>query len=332
MRIAIRLLICGSVFLLTPALVPASWAAGEEASRAEDRFECVVLPYQVLDLSSGVSGRLASVYVERAERVRAGQVLADLESKVEQVNLSLARTRAGMGSEVGLRNAGLSFDERRLARFDDLHQRNMISAQDLDEASRAASLSQWQVVLAKDNQRLAALEARRAEAMLALRSVASPVDGVVVERYKSPGEYVDEEPILRVAQLDPLRIEVIVPLEHYRAFAPGLQAAVYPETSPDTPWQAAITAVDAVADPASGTFRARLDFPNPDHRYLAGIKCTARLLGTREAATVDVPAPGPDAVATPNHGRSPRHAVSSPLQSADVACASCAPTLAGSNR
>ncbi len=266
----------------------------QAADNAED-LECVVMPYRVLDLSSGVSGRLERVLVERAERVSAGQPLADLESQVEHANLTLARARAGMNSEVQLRASGLDFDQRRLARIDNLQAKKVVSVQDQDEAARAAKLGQWQLAVAQDNLRLAKLDTGRAEAALALRRVVSPFDGVVVERFKSPGEFVDKEAILRVAQLDPLRIEVIVPIARYREFAVGQTVTVYPETDPELPWQAPVTAVDAVGDPASGTFRARLEYPNPGQHHLAGIKCMARLAGAvaapggKSPASADAP-------------------------------------------
>lgn len=278
-----RLLACAAAMLCAGVL------AGRAALAEEAMFECVVMPHSVLDLSSGVSGRLAEVHVDRAERITAGQVLAALESNVEQATFRLASARASMHSEVHLREARLEYDARRQSRLDNLAVNHVASAQDVDDAERDAVLAEWQVRLAKDNLRLAALEAERASASLDLREVTSPFDGVVVERFKSPGEYVDEEPVLRVARLDPLRVEVIVPIAYHGQFHAGMKARVLPETHPDNTWLAAVTAVDAVGDPASGTFRARLELPNPEGKLLAGIKCTAALEG-------DDPLQSPDGV------------------------------------
>jgi len=263
--------------VLTGVVLLLSVLAAGSARGEEETFECVVVPHSVLDLSSGVSGRLDSVHVDRAARVSAGQVLAELESHVERATLRLASARAAMRSELNLREARLEYDERRQNRMANLSLNRVASAQDVDDAERDAVLAGWQVRVAKDNLELAALEAERASASLELREVLSPFEGVVVERFKSPGEYVDEEPILRVARLDPLRVEVIIPIQHHARFRPGLDARVFPETSPDEPWVAEVTAVDAVGDPASGTFRARLELPNPEGKLLAGIKCMASL-------------------------------------------------------
>ena len=47
---------------------------------------------------------------------------------------------------------------------------------------------------------------------------------MVVERYVSPGEYVDGQPLLRVAQIDPLRVEVIIPAQIFGRIIPGMTA------------------------------------------------------------------------------------------------------------
>ena len=46
-----------------------------------------------------------------------------------------------------------------------------------------------------------------AAAQLGLRTVRSPFNGVVVDRYVNVGERVEDKPLLRVAVIDPLRVE-----------------------------------------------------------------------------------------------------------------------------
>ena len=58
------------------------------------------------------------------------------------------------------------------------------------------------------NERLADLELRKATAELARRTIVSPIKGVVLERSLSAGEFAKQDPIVKLAQLDPLRVEV----------------------------------------------------------------------------------------------------------------------------
>jgi multidrug efflux pump subunit AcrA (membrane-fusion protein) len=117
---------------------------------------------------------------------------------------------------------------------------------------------------------------KRAQAILARRSIRSPIDGVVVERYVSPGEYVNTQPLLRVAQIDPLRIEVIVPSQIFGSISPGMRASIIPELAVYGEHEATVTIVDRVIDAASSTFGVRLELPNPEARIPSGLKCVVR--------------------------------------------------------
>ena len=65
--------------------------------------------------------------------------------------------------------------------------------------------------------------------LLRLRSIKSPIDGLVVERALGPGEYAYEQaPIMTIAQVDPLNVEVYVPVALYTAIQVGGRAVVTP--------------------------------------------------------------------------------------------------------
>jgi len=123
------------------------------------------------------------------------------------------------------------------------------------------------------NQKLANLELRRASAELERRTIKSPLTGVVLERSLHPGEFAKQDPILKLAQLDPLRVEVFVPVSLFGKISPGLMATVKPEPPLTGNYKAKVTVVDRVIDAASGTFGVRLELPNPDYTLPAGLKC-----------------------------------------------------------
>src|SRR3954452_4474224 len=64
----------------------------EPVSRRE--LNCLIEPYVTTKLSASVPGLISRVLVNRGDVVRKGQVLAELESQVEQANVALARVRA----------------------------------------------------------------------------------------------------------------------------------------------------------------------------------------------------------------------------------------------
>lgn len=107
-----------------------------------------------------------------------------------------------------------------------------------------------------------------------------------------PGEVVDEETILRIAQIDPLRVEVILPAGTFGHVQPGERAEVVPEPPLDQPRAAEVAIVDPVSDGASGTFGARLLLPNPDRRLPAGLRCQVRFIEDSQSAPRDLAADG----------------------------------------
>jgi len=126
------------------------------------------------------------------------------------------------------------------------------------------------------NRRLADLELQRTTAEVALRTIKSPVNGVVVERFMHPGEFPKQEKILKLAQIDPLRVEVYAPVAMLGKIAVGMTAHVKPESPLTGEYAAKVMVVDRVVDAASGTFGIRLELPNHDLKLPAGLKCSVR--------------------------------------------------------
>ena len=256
------------VFAISAGVRAADWEGKEKP-----QLHCVVTPSAVVDVASGVGGRVETVDVERGDRIEAGQLVATLESGVEKANLALAQARAELEAEIHLREARLSFQQRSRARTERLHSNRVVSAHEQDEAKTDAVLAGWQLRQAIDNQRLARLELNRAKEVVKRRLVHSPIAGVVVERFKWPGEYVEEEPIARVARLDPLWVEVVMPVALRGTVSRNMLAEI--TTAGDGRHQARVIVIDPIADAGSGTFLVRLELPNPDGSILGGVKCSA---------------------------------------------------------
>ncbi len=274
-----------------------AWAgvlAGSAPIGSAAEHQCVVEPRVVVDVGSAASGVIERLDVERGQVVTAGEVLAELESGVERAALSVARARAGIETDVETRQVALDFQQRARTRVDELYRRQTVAASAMDEAERDVLLSELALRRAREERELAALELERARQVLARRTVRSPVSGVIVERFANAGEYVEDQPLVRVAELDPLRVQVVLPAERYGAFRVGTVADVMPEIAALGTHEAIVTSVDKVLDAASGTFRVELELPNPRGRLPAGMRCTLSF-GDR--------APSPETAAALAHAR-----------------------------
>ena len=243
---------------------------------ADTAVDCVITPYLTVDVSSAAPGVIDKVYVERGDQVEQNQVVAMLDSEVEKAAVDIAEARSTMVSEVMLGKVNMDYDKRKQQRLSSLHGQNAISTQDKDEAERNAKAAKLKLQHARDLHRLRQLELRKAEEELRQRNVRSPIQGVVVQRFKYSAEYVEDQPIMRVAQLNPLHIEAIVPMEMFGKIQKGMSADVFPEIVSDEARQATVTVVDKMGDAASGTFGVRLTMDNPGNALPAGIKCHAQ--------------------------------------------------------
>jgi multidrug efflux pump subunit AcrA (membrane-fusion protein) len=108
-----------------------------------------------------------------------------------------------------------------------------------------------------------------------MRTVRSPVNGVIVERYMAVGERIEEKPMVRVAVVDPLRVQVVAPSALYGRIAVNATASITPELPNAAPVSAKVILIDKVLDAASNTFRVTLRLPNPGNALPAGLRCRA---------------------------------------------------------
>lgn len=252
-------------------------ALATQALAAElPELDCLVEPHMVVEVSSPVSGVIQAIHVDRSDVVQQGQTLVELESAVEQASVELARARATMDDEIKSSATNFAFNKRKYKRIEQLYEKKAVPFHQKDEAETDLRLAQLKVRQAKRNKKIAELEFKRAEENLKRRTVKSPITGVVVERLKSPGEFVEAEPIVKLAQIDPLRVEVVVPVSAFGSIKPGMRAEITPEAS--GVFNGTVSIVDRVIDAASGTFGVRVELPNPDHRLPGGLKCRIRFL------------------------------------------------------
>jgi RND family efflux transporter MFP subunit len=236
-------------------------------------YDGLIQPNQVVEIGAPMEGIVDKVNVDRSSEVEAGQTLVALESSVERAAVEKAQAMAKFHGEIGLQQASLEFDKRVHRRLKRL---NSVSAQDKDQAATEIELTRRRIEKARENKLLAEIELKKARAVLSRCFIRSPISGVVVERYVAPGEYVDTKPLLRVAQIDPLRVEAIIPAEMFGKIQPGMTAAIVPELAQYGDLAAKVEIVDKVIDSASNTFGVRLELPNPEKKIPSGLRCEVR--------------------------------------------------------
>lgn len=250
---------CGELAAQTPlqpapiqkAAPPAPRPAEAPASRRKD-LTCMLEPSLEVNLGSQVDGVIARLEVDRGAVVSKGQVLVRLNAGVEAASVELARGKA-------------AFAARKAERNEELYKKELISLQEKDQL--------------ETEHRLAQLDLREKQEMLRLRTITSPINGVVVERYLSPGDQIATKQIFKLAQINPLHVEVVAPVDLFGAVRVGMSAEVSMEPLLKGSHTAKVTVIDRVIDAASGTFRVRLELPNPKNEIPAGLRCKVKFPG-----------------------------------------------------
>lgn len=211
--------------------------------------QCLFEPFVTVDLGSPVRGVISEVLVDRGDIVKKGDTVARIDSRAQLAAVALAKSRA-------------EFAKRKIDRNQELIRDDLLSTQEKDEMDT-------------ENE-LALLELNQANTELNLRNIKSPIDGVVVRNVHTQGEFIDDTEILVLAQIDPINVEVVIPVAYFGQVSKGMKATVTPESPLNSTYEATVVVVDKVIDAASGSFRVRLQIPNNNLKIPTGLRCDLR--------------------------------------------------------
>ena len=264
-------------YLATAAAVIAATTFASARAASPSPLGCLIEPFRSSEVGSPVVGVIESVHVERGDHVVKGQPLATLRADVERVSVAVAQSRAQAVGELEAAKANADLARQKFVRAQDLARQQFISGQALEQARAEAMVADNRLEQAKEQRSIFAHEHELAKAQLGLRTIRSPSNGVVADRYLSVGERVEEKPMFRVAVVDPLRVEVVLPVSMYAQVKKGMQMTIVPEFPGAKPRQAQVVLVDSLIEGASNTFRVRLELPNPDQSLPAGLRCRAEV-------------------------------------------------------
>lgn len=251
---------------------------------------CLIEPHRVSEVGSPVIGVIDKTLVERGDRVVAGQPLASLRADVERHSVAVAASKAQATGEFKAAEANAELARQKLVRAQDLAARQFVSSQALEQARAEALVADNRLAQASEQRGIFAREHELAQAQLGLRTIRSPISGVVVERYLSAGERVEEKAIFRIAVVNPLRVEVVLPSSFYSVVRNDMSVTVTPDFPGAAPRLARVMLVDRLIDGASNTFRVRLELSNADFSLPAGLRCKADL-GSVMPPSQKLPAP-----------------------------------------
>jgi len=226
------------------------------------------------------SGYLKKWYSDIGTRVRAGDLLADIESP--EVDQQLSQARADLATA----QANMKLAEITMNRDLVLIKTDAIAHQDVDNAVGAFDADKAAVASQTAN-------VKRLEQLVAFEKVYAPFDGIVTARNTDIGQLVNAgnggsgQQLFRVSSVDKLRIFVSVPQVYSRAAVEGVNADITLIEAPGRHFAGHIVRNTGAIDPATRTLLTEVDVDNSSHQLMPGAYAEIHLrLGAATRALV----------------------------------------------
>jgi membrane fusion protein (multidrug efflux system) len=229
-----------------------------------------------------VSGYLKSWSADIGARVKAGQVIAEIEAP--DLDQQLMQAKADLASQ----QASAKLSAVTLARRKTLIASNFVSMQEIDE--RTADLSNKQAAV---NASQANVD--RLEALAGYKKITAPFDGVVTARNTDVGALINaggtQGPAMFViSDIKKLRVYVNVPQNYVPSIKIGAKAVITMPEYPNRTFQATVEASSQSVDVASGTTRMQLGLDNSSGELMPGGYANVRLTLAGESVPLHIPA------------------------------------------
>jgi RND family efflux transporter MFP subunit len=234
---------------------------------ADAGIAAITNPSADVTLSFVQPGRIAEVYVKEGETVKAGHVLAQQDDAVERARLAQLEADAQNMTNIEAGKASLAQKRVDLQKLETAAARHAATELEVEHARLEVKIAELSLDVATFEHEQAMRKYEEAKLQIDNMSLKSPIDGSVEKIEVESGESVNAlESVVRVVQIDPLWIDVPVPLARASSLArDGAVQVDFPGPHKRSV-EGKIVFIAAVADAGSGTLRVQVEVPNKAKR------------------------------------------------------------------
>lgn len=229
-------------------------------------IEAVTKPSSDVVLSFVRPGKIDRVLVKEGDLVKEKQLLASLDDRAEKIQLLQLKAKAHDKTRLAASEAELRQKREDLKKIEWAKKEGAATDWELEHAALNVQIAELSLQLARFEHEQDIRKYEEAQAQIDRMNLASPITGRVEEVNIEPGESAKPlEPAIRVVRIDPLWIDVPVPLELVGQLKPGQLVKVkFRDT--EIGREGKIIFVAGVAYAASDTLRIRVELANPEKR------------------------------------------------------------------
>jgi membrane fusion protein (multidrug efflux system) len=219
---------------------------------------------QGVTVAAELGGKIVGIDFESGERVKAGELLVQLDTSTEEAQLRSA--------EAAARLARINLDRTR-----DLLAKQTISKSEFDTAE--AEFKQ------------ATAQADNVRAVINKKTVRAPFAGQLGLRLVNLGQILKEgDPVVTLQTLDPIYVNFSLPQQRFSILAPGTIVRVSTDAASDQLFTGKINAVNPEIDPVTRTVRVQATIHNVDETLRPGMFARVEVMLPNEQEVLAIPA------------------------------------------
>ncbi len=241
-----------------------------QVAYSQEGVRAITRPSADIMLSFVQPGRIAKVHFNEGDSVEAGQVLVQEEDAVERAQLAQLKAESDNLTQIRASEASLAQKHVDLEKVQIAAERNAATQLEVQHAQLEVKIAELSSELARFEHEQAGRKYEEQKIRVDHMQLKSPIEGRIERVEVETGESINAlADVVQVVQIDPLWIDVPVPLTEAMGLRRDMPATVAFSGPKKVSTDGRITFVGAVADAASGTLRVRVEVPNQAGR-LAG--------------------------------------------------------------
>lgn len=273
------------------AVVKEHLAAGQDKSASEAQVSAA--EKLVIQAQKELNSSKATLVYRKAEFKRAANLLKQGAVSQEEYDSELA-SMTSAEADVEFRQARVEESDANLKAAQAVLKYKVYAAEAALDRVRAASaaidVGKNEILQKHANARTADAARASADSINQYRYVRAPFDGMVTNRFLSPGVLVKtDQPILNIAQMDKVRLQANIPDADRRLIIVGTKVTVRFPKDLSRAEEAVITSISPRADQETGTVVAEAIVDNPDMRLYPGDFVVMQITPRSDEKAITVP-------------------------------------------
>lgn len=222
------------------------------ADQQEIEADAMVIPFRQVSVSFPVGGIVEEIDVREGARVERGDLLATLEHEEELLDA---------------------------LRYEKMLEKRRSDHEATDQLFRENMTSEEEALEKRIEMEVADIDRRRALAAVEQKKLHAPLSGLVVDRLREPGEWVDPGAVvLEIVEIDQVYARLMLTAEESRSIRIDQEISLsFPALSKEERFVGKVDFIDPRIDASSGLLAVRVLVDNPNHRLRPGLSGFAHL-------------------------------------------------------